>query len=146
MRNLESAREELEAEFEEPMRDILQGFFLQGESAHSTAKILEVDPGSLRTWATKNGIIHHAPESTRHRMPNTPEASKKISRAMRERAPQVELNGKKGSFADWAQELGIKRNTLCQRIRRGMSAEDALQSRILTKADAGRLGMRKRWK
>lgn len=147
MRKLLDARDEIETEYDEPLKDVIQGFFKQGESCNSTAGILEVDPASLRTYATDQKIIQYAPGITKHRMPRTVEENKRIARAMRKNSKiKISLDGFTGTYADWSDRLGISRKTLQARFARGMSPDEALQVRLISKSEAGRRGMKNRWK
>ena len=45
----------------------------------------------------------------------------------------LELNGEKHTITEWSRKLGIKKTTICARLKRGYSVEKALQKPVVEK-------------
>jgi predicted site-specific integrase-resolvase len=119
-RSIFQVTRKIEREFEEPIREVVAGFIPMGMTRVETAETLGVSVASLRTFCEKTDI----------RFPrNQPGRAERIRETMRRgpRARRSTIAGRTQSLTEWAEEYGIKRNTLYQRIRRGDSLRDALR-------------------
>lgn len=50
----------------------------------------------------------------------------------------LEFRGRKQSIAQWAREVGMSKTTLRDRLKAGMSVEEALTAQVMSPAEAGR--------
>jgi len=109
----------IENEFCEPLREVVAGFVPMGMTRVEVAETLDVDPRSLRTFCEKNEIQFPRNQSGRR------DRIRDGSRRGR-RANLLELDGRSQCLTAWAEEFGLKRTTLTQRMRRGKSFREAL--------------------
>ena len=119
-RSIFTRQHAIEREFDEPLRDVVAGFIPLGMTAPSVAETLGVDPRSLKAFCQK----------TRIRFPaNQPERAERIRATLRHgpHARTLALNGRRQCLAEWAEEYGIKPDTLRMRLNRGKPLATALR-------------------
>ena len=118
-RSIFQAARKIEREFDEPLREVVSGFIPMGMTRVETAETLGVSVASLRTFCEKTDI----------RFPrNQPGRAERIRDAMRRgpRARRLSLNGRSQCLSAWAEEYGIKPDTLRVRLNRGRPLREAL--------------------
>jgi DNA invertase Pin-like site-specific DNA recombinase len=128
----------IEAEYQEPIRDVLQGFADMGYSYCTVARILGIAPDTLKRINASCGV-----EFPRLRMPP-------MSQAQREQLSRIKLQGKRCDarrityqgrtqhLSAWARETGINLSTLWNRLTRyGWSVEKAFTRPLHAKRPAG---------
>jgi AraC-like DNA-binding protein len=121
-----SRRRMIEREYEEPLRDVVAGFIPLGLTRRETAETLGVSLSSLRRFCAQSDI--HFPGLSERRIRGghfveQTEARRRdrICQSMRARAPRVAYRGLELPLSDWAERLGVSKQTLRNRIVRGGS-------------------------
>lgn len=95
---------EIEAEFDEPLRDVVSGFAEMGYSRRLVAETLEVSFESLKHFNRREGI----------RFPRSPSVHREIKGRPGRR---VRHAGREQSLTAWALELGVSPSTIHKRLR-----------------------------
>jgi|GEM_PF-5211981 len=132
--------EAIEAEYGEPIYDVVAGFAAGGESRRSTGEILgyhpqyfsqrvlpKIDPDGTIQWPEKSARYMDAIRS--------PELRKWRSQLTKEQwraKTQVCINGEWRSRAEWRAYYGISQDAVRQRMRRyGWSFEKAVSTPLI---------------
>jgi len=118
---------DIEAEFDQPLVDVIAGFIGDGESLASTARILEVSQGSLKAWAIKRGLI--APARTRHTIGYSSDHGRRTWAGKPHCHRMLRHDGEWLSLTEWAERAGIDRQTIHARLRLGWSVDSAITTR-----------------
>jgi hypothetical protein len=124
--SIHAAARAIEAEFAEPLRDVLAGFFIQRHTIASVAQVLEVSPSSLAAYCRAQHLQPYSETLARRRGPYThPNVT---SLAMRRAARRkIQWQGRSLSAAGWEAVTGIPRDRIRKRIDvLGWPAERAL--------------------
>ena len=129
--SIDSIREELEAEYLEPLPEIIAGYIAQGTTRRDTAGALECSFLSFRKFCQRENIHFPSVNERRRRGGHFVEESEKQRRAgiswtKRSNTRQISFEGETMCLSDWADTAGIPRNTLQSRIARGVSFGEAL--------------------
>jgi hypothetical protein len=104
MKTLMQCKTEIEQEFDEPLRDVVEGFAQMSYSRRLTAEVLGVTPASLRSYC--------------HRAQIRFDRSPKEHREIRGRPPRlVRHAGREQSLSAWAWDLGISVEGVRRRLR-----------------------------
>lgn len=130
--SIHNRRAQIEAEFGEPLSDVVAGFAELGSTRADAAGALEVSLNSFRTFCVAEQI--HFPTANERRarggyFDGEAEAirRRRISRTRRTRAKQYSAHGRTMSLTDWAETAGINKSTLHKRItQQGLSMAQAL--------------------
>ncbi len=100
-----AAARRIEREFEEPLRDVIAGYAEMGYSRRLVAETLEVSFESLKHYNRRENI----------RFCRSPIEHREI----KGRPPRmIRQNGREQSLGAWADELGLSKEGVRQRIRR----------------------------
>lgn len=119
MESIFDRKAEIESEFMEPLRDVVAGFIPLGLTRIEVAETLEIDPRSLRTFCENERISFP---------PNQPGRRERIREGRRHGRgiTLIDYEGRRQCVTAWAEEFGMKRETLSKRLQRGKSIREAL--------------------
>lgn len=118
----------IEAEHNQPLHRIIEGYYQDGESQRSVSRILRLPRTAVRRYSITAGL--EPPET-----PITLQTRSRIHRAhiratMRRRhGRRITWQGKTRSLSEWAQITGIPRSTLRYRLDRNWPVSRALTER-----------------
>lgn len=144
-KTLAQLRHDIETEFDQPLLDVVKGFYSDGESLYSTAAILEVTPGSLRVYTEQHRLCPSP--VTRNRLLHSTEGRANISRGTRRAMPKVQCGNYALCWAEWESRTGIPRNTLRYRVSvAGWPIEKAISTPVMTQHQMARHRAMKRWR
>ena len=117
----------IEAEYEQPMVDVVRGFFADGEDLVTTAAILELRPTALRNWCRKQHVEFL--NVRRRQMPRVQsDAKREKCRRMARRQHRCPMwQGRQVSCVELSQQCGISERTLRDRIARGLPVSLAIR-------------------
>ena len=117
----------IEAEYEQPMVDVVRGFFADGEDLATTAAILDLRPVLLRNWCQQNRVEFR--NVRRRRLPRVQSAAKreKCRRMARRQHRCPVWQGRQVSCVELSQQCGISERTLRYRIARGLPVSLAIR-------------------
>lgn len=118
----------IEAEYEEPVQDVLRGFADLGYSLHFTAGVLEVSVDTMQRLARRFGV-EFTPQA---RPPMSEEQKRKLSdikrRSRRRDNRLITVDGETKHLSAWARELGVHPSTIVKRIEQyGYSEREAVR-------------------
>lgn len=120
----------IETEFDEPIKDVLQGFSDMGFSYCTVAKVLGTSPDTMARLRDKCGVKF--PKNTRPEV--DPETREKIAstkrKGLRKDAVLLTFKGRTQHLSAWARELDVPVGTLWGRLNKyGMSVTEAFTRR-----------------
>lgn len=124
-----AAARAIESEFDEPLRDVIRGFFVQGLSVRSVSDVLEVTASSVARFARTEQLA--PPGGMGAAAAGSPRTEPwRTSQAMRRAARRkIAFDGMSLSPAGWESVTGIHRDTIRKRIANGWTVDEALTTR-----------------
>lgn len=119
----------IEAEYNCPMKETVEGYFRDGEDIVTAAAILELRPLELRTWCEANGVTWHRFKVRRipRGAPGRADVRRKISRMAKRRWGSPWMGGRQVSSAELSEMSGISQRTIRARIAAGLTAAQAIR-------------------
>lgn len=105
-------RKAVEAEFNEPLRDVVAGFVVMKTPARTVADALECPPDVLSRFAKKQGLhlhgLHRVRRGSKHR--------RMISEAM----SRWHRTEGRGQFKEISELTGLPKSTISSRLKKGV--------------------------
>lgn len=119
----------IEAEYNCPMKETVEGYFRDGEDIVTAAAILELRPVELRAWCEANGVAWHRFKVRRipRGAPGRADVRRKIARRQTERCGCGWMRGRRVSSAELSEMCGISQRTIRARIAAGLTAAQAIR-------------------
>ena len=115
----------LEAEYDQPISDIIAGYYRDGESERSTARILGIPRHHLR----------HCTNATPPARPRTLREKSRLHRAhiratlRRRQGRRITHHGTTRCISEWSELTGIERTVIHKRLARGWTVHRTLTER-----------------
>lgn len=106
----------IEAEYSEPVQDVLRGFADLGYSLRFTAGVLEVSIDTMQRLAKRFGV-----EFRKYAQPPMSEDQKRKLSAIKLRSPRrdnrlITVDGETKHLSAWARDCGVHPSTIIKRI------------------------------
>lgn len=98
------AKDRIENEFDEPLRDVVKGYAVMKFSRSLVAEALDVSIDSLTTFSRREGINFSRRPMQHREIPGRPPR-------------MIRHNGREQSLSEWAAELGVAPCTIHKRLR-----------------------------
>lgn len=106
---------------------------------------------SFAKWSLENGYeenlsIDRIDSNKNYEPSNCRWTDMKVQQNNRTNNHLVILNGETHTVMEWSRIIGVNHRTICNRLKKGYSPEQALNPSIMNNSQAGSIGAFNRWK